>query len=73
MKKTGKKWVGVLYAAALVFMAAAGIIYCVMMKNNADAAAEQERYAIENDGILLDADAEEILLDDVETPAGAVE
>ena len=72
MGKTGKKWIGVVYAAALVCIAAAGIIFCVMMKNNADA-AEQERYAVEESGIVLDADAEELLIDDLGTPAGAVE
>ncbi|MCR5685945.1 MAG: hypothetical protein K6G81_11105 [Lachnospiraceae bacterium] len=73
MKKSGKKWIGVVYAAALVFIAAAGVFYCIMMKNDADAAAEQRQYVAEDSGIVLDADAEDILIDDIETPAGAVE
>lgn len=102
MKKTGKKWIGVLYAAALVIMAAAGVLYCMMLKSNSDAAALQNQYAIErgvetNDDpdaavsgdIVLDADADaatsddgaditfdadagdELILDDIQTPAGA--
>jgi hypothetical protein len=73
MRKKGKKWIGVVYATALVCMAAAGIIYCVMMKNDADAASEREQYAAEESNIVLDTDAEDILLEDIGTPAGAVE
>ena len=73
MKKTCKRWVGVLYAAVLVILAAAGIIYCVMLKQNADAEKVQNQYAIESDsGLDLDADGN-ISLDDQEVPAGAVE
>jgi hypothetical protein len=73
MKKTGKKWIGVVYTSALIFIAAAGVIYCIMMKNDADAAAEREQYVAEEGDTMLDADAEDILIDDIETPAGAVE
>ena len=74
MKRTGKRWVSVLYAAVLVVLAAAGIIYCAMLKNGVDA-EKQNQYAIERGtDISLDADAEgSLTLDEVETPAGAAE
>lgn len=76
MTKKGKKWVGVLYAAVLMILAAAGVFYCVMLKYDADAANEQNhQYAAEEQSdLLLDADAEEnITLDEIEVPAGAAE
>ncbi len=75
MKKTCKKWVGVLYAAVLVVLAAAGIVYCLMLKGDLDAASTQNQYAIEKDsGLNLNADAEDtITLDEIDIPAGAVE
>ena len=75
MKKHYKKWIGVLYAAVLVVLAAAGIVYCLMLKGDQDAATLQNQYAIEeNSDINLNADAEDIItLDDFSVPAGAVE
>ena len=75
MKKTCKKWVGVLYAAVLVVLAAAGIIYCVMLRYDADDANVHNQYAIEREtDLTLDADAEDtITLDEIETPAGDAE
>ena len=73
MKKTGKRWIGVAYAAVLGLIAAAGVIYCVILKNDADEAAKQQYAAEEQQDIMLDANGDDIVIDDVETPAGAVE
>ena len=66
MKKKGQRWIGFLYAAVLLIMAAAGVIYCIALKSNTDPTSVQGQYAMEededqnaNDGeIVQNADAE---------------
>ena len=70
MKKTNKKWIGVLYAAALVIMAAAGVIYCIMLKNSTDASELQNQYALEEES--KDADVNDSFAQDAEEDGSVV-
>ena len=70
MKKANKKWIGVLYAAALVVMAAVGVIYCIMLKNKADAPELRNQYAKEEEN--KDADANVSLAPEEEADGSVV-